>query len=48
MIPVNLTLDLVPEIRVIVHREGEVFVAKVEEVYVEVEDETTETETTEE
>ena len=47
MIPVSLTLDLVPEIRVVVHREGEVFVPAVEEEYVEieeVEDETSETE----
>jgi large subunit ribosomal protein L9 len=49
MIPVNLTLDLVPEIRVIIHREGEVFVPAVEEEYVEIEeieDETSDTETT--
>ncbi len=37
-IPVSLTLDLVPEIRVVVHREGEVFVAQVEEVIVEIEE----------
>lgn len=50
MIPVSLTLDLVPEVRVIVHREGEVFVAAVEEEYIEteeVEDESSETETPE-
>ena len=37
-IPISLTLDLVPEIRVVVHREGEVFVAQVEEVLVEIEE----------
>jgi large subunit ribosomal protein L9 len=34
-IPVNLTLDLVPEIKVIVHREGEVRKAVVAEPVVE-------------
>jgi len=34
-IPVNLTLDLVPEIRVIVHREGEVRKAVVAEPLLE-------------
>ncbi|MEL7627082.1 MAG: 50S ribosomal protein L9 [Anaerolineaceae bacterium] len=54
MIPVNLTLDLVPEIRVIVHREGEVFVSTAEEEAVEaeeikdIEDESFVTETSEE
>lgn len=38
MVPVSLTLDLVPEIRVIVHREGEVFVAAVEEKFIEIEE----------
>ena len=38
MIPVSLTLDLVPEVRVIVHREGEVFAPAVEEEFVEVEE----------
>lgn len=50
MIPVNLTLDLVPEIRVVVHREGEVFVPVVEEEYIEIEeidDETSTAETSE-
>ncbi|NLG41356.1 MAG: 50S ribosomal protein L9 [Chloroflexi bacterium] len=50
MIPVNLTLDLVPEVRVVVHREGEVFVPAVEEEYIEIEeteDDSTETETPE-
>jgi large subunit ribosomal protein L9 len=34
-IPVNLTLDLVPEIRVIIHREGEVFQEVIEEEFLE-------------
>ena len=39
MIPVSLTLDLVPEIRVVIHREGEVFKpAVVEEEIVEAEE----------
>lgn len=38
MIPVSLTLDLVPEIRVIVHREGEVFKPVVIEEIVEIEE----------
>ena len=38
IIPVSLTLDLVPEIRVIVHREGEVYTPQVEEVFVEIEE----------
>ena len=39
LIPVSLTLDLVPEIRVVIHREGEVFKpAVVEEEIVEVEE----------
>ncbi|HZK17392.1 MAG TPA: hypothetical protein VFC66_04035, partial [Anaerolineaceae bacterium] len=38
IIPVSLTLDLVPEIRVIVHREGEVYTPPVEEVFVEIEE----------
>ncbi|MDY0125638.1 MAG: 50S ribosomal L9 C-terminal domain-containing protein, partial [Anaerolineaceae bacterium] len=38
MIPVNLTLDLVPEVRVVVHREGEVFVPEVVEEFVEIEE----------
>jgi hypothetical protein len=36
--PVNLTLDMVPEVRVVVHREGEVFVPAVEEEYIEIEE----------
>ena len=40
MIPVTLTLDLVPEIRVVVHREGEIFkTAQVEEAVEEFVDE---------
>jgi len=38
MIPVSLTLDLVPEVRVIVHREGEVFEPALEEEFVEIEE----------
>lgn len=37
-IPVSLTIDLVPEIMVIIHREGEVFKPAVQEESVEVEE----------
>lgn len=44
MIPISLTLDLVPEIRVVIHREGEVFKPVVVEEVVEVEEEVIEAE----
>lgn len=39
LVPINLTIDLIPEVRVVIHREGEVFKeAVVEEAVVETEE----------